>query len=173
MLNLVKSAQKGNNQAFSKLFQAYEQDIYRIAFVYVKNQNDALDVVQETACRSFKAIKDLKEPTYFKTWLLKIAVNCSLDLLRRQQKVVQLKPELQGNIADNANEYIDLRMTLYDLMECLDEYEKSVVMLKFYEDLTFNEVAETLDIPLGTAKTIVYRALDKLRNNLKGDDLRE
>ena len=79
MLNLIKKAQKGNDKAFLTLFQQYEQDIYRTAFVYVKNQSDALDVVQETAYRSFKSIKDLKEPKYFKTWLIRIAISCAWE----------------------------------------------------------------------------------------------
>lgn len=86
LLNLIKKAQKGNDKAFCTLFQQYEQDLYRIAYVYVKNQNDALDVVQETAYRSYKSIKTLKEPTNFKTWLVRIAISCSIDLLRKQKK---------------------------------------------------------------------------------------
>ncbi|WP_422124498.1 sigma-70 family RNA polymerase sigma factor [Planococcus sp. X10-3] len=171
MLNLVKKAQKGDDHAFYALFQQYEQDIYRMAFVYVKDQNDALDVVQETAYRSFKAIKTLKEPKFFKTWLLRIAVNCSLDLLRKQQAVVRLLPEIEENLSGDADEDIPLEITVRDLIEQLDEGEKSVVLLRFYEDLSFKEVAETLDIPLGTAKTILYRALAKLRKNWKGADL--
>lgn len=173
MLDLVKKAQKGNDNAFLTLFQEYEKDIYKIAFVYVKNQSDALDVVQETAYRSFKTIKNLKEPKYFKTWLIRIAINCSLDFLRRQKKVVQLKPELEGNLSGDINEDIDLEVTVRDLIECLNEEEKSVIILRFYEGLTFKEVSETLDIPLGTAKTILYRGLDKLRNTLKGDGFYE
>ena len=103
----------------------------------------------------------------------KNAVNCSLDLLRKKKKVVHLKPELEGNLSDDINEDIDLEVTVRDLIERLNEDEKSVVILRFYEGLTFKEVAETLDIPLGTAKTILYRALGKLRNNLKGDELYE
>ena len=172
-MDLVKKAKKGNENAFLTLFQKYEQDIYKIAFVYVKNQNDALDVVQETAYRSFKTIKNLKEPKYFKTWLTKIAINCSLDILRKQKKVDQLKPELEENLSGDVNEDIDQEITVRDLIECLSEEEKSVVILRFYEGMTFKEVSETLDIPLGTAKTILYRALNKLRNNLKGDGFYE
>lgn len=88
MLDLVLKAQKGDDKAYLALFQQYEQDIYIMAFIYVKNQSDALDVVQETAYRSFKAIKYLNEPKYFKTWLIRIAVNCSLDLLRVRKKLL-------------------------------------------------------------------------------------
>ena len=173
MLKLIKKAQKGNDKAFLTLFQQYEQDIYRTAFVYVKNQSDALDVVQETAYRSFKSIKDLKEPKYFKTWLIRIAISCAIDLLRKQKNVVQMKPDYVEFISDDVNEDIDLEMTVRDLIERLNEDEKSVIILRFYEGLTIKEISEELDIPLGTAKTILYRALDKLRKNLKGDGVYE
>lgn len=173
MLKLIKKAQKGNDKAFLTLFQQYEQDIYRTAFVYVKNQSDALDVVQETAYRSFKSIKDLKEPKYFKTWLIRIAISCAIDLLRKKKNVVQMKPEYVEFISDDVNEDIDLEMTVRDLIERLNEVEKSVIILRFYEGLTIKEISEELDIPLGTAKTILYRALDKLRKNLKGDGVYE
>ena len=173
MLNLIKKAQKGNDKAFLTLFQQYEQDIYRTAFVYVKNQSDALDVVQETAYRSFKSIKNLKEPKYFKTWLIRIAISCAIDLLRKQKNVVQMKPDYVEFISDDVNEDIDLEMTVRDLIERLNEDEKSVIILRFYEGLTIKEISEELDIPLGTAKTILYRALDKLRKNLKGDGVYE
>ena len=173
MLNLIKKAQKGNDKAFLTLFQQYEQDIYRTAFVYVKNQSDALDVVQETAYRSFKSIKDLKDPKYFKTWLIRIAISCAIDLLRKQKNVVQMKPEYVEFISDDVNEDIDLEMTVRDLIERLNEDEKSVIILRFYEGLTIKEISEELDIPLGTAKTILYRAIDKLRKNMKGDGVYE
>jgi RNA polymerase sigma-70 factor, ECF subfamily len=173
LLNLVKKAQKGNHKAFLALFQQYEQDIYRTAFVYLKNQSDALDVVQETAYRSFKSIKNLKEPEYFKSWLIRIAISCAIDLLRMQKNVVQLKPEFQEFISGDVNEDIDLEMTVRDLIERLNEDEKSVIILRFYEGLTIKEVSETLDIPLGSAKTVLYRALNKLRKDLKGDGIYE
>lgn len=173
LLNLIKKAQKGNDKAFLTLFQEYEQDIYRTAFVYVKNQSDALDVVQETAYRSFKSIKNLKEPKYFKTWLIRIAISSAIDLLRKQKNIVQMKPEYVEFISGDVNEDIDLEMTIRELIERLNEEEKSVIILRFYEGLTIKEVSEALDIPLGTAKTILYRALDKLRKNLKGDGVYE
>lgn len=169
----MKKAQKGNEDTFLILFQKYEHDIYRTAFVFVKNQNDALDVVQETAYQSFKSIKNLKEPKYFKTWLMRITINCALDLLRKQKDVVQMKPEFVGSISGDVNEDIILEMTTRDLIERLNEDEKSVIILRFYEDLTIKEVSETLGIPLGTAKTILYRALNKLRKDLKGGSVYE
>lgn len=173
LIKLIKKAQKGNDKAFLALFQQYEQDIYRTAFVYVKNQNDALDVVQETAYRSFKSIKTLKEPKFFKTWLMRIAISCAIDLLRKQKNVVRLKPNYDEFITADEHEDIDLEITIRDLVEQLNEEEKSVIILRFYEGMTIKEVSESLDLPLGTAKTILYRALKKLRKDLKGDGVYE
>jgi RNA polymerase sigma-70 factor (ECF subfamily) len=169
LFNLIKKAQNGNDNAFLTLFQQYEHEVYRIAFVYLKNQSDALDVVQETAYRSFKSIKSLKEPKYFKTWLIRIAISYSIDLLRKQKNVIQLKPGFERFISEEFNENIDLELTVRDLLERLNEEEKSVIILRFYEDLTIKEVAEIIGIPLGTAKTVLYRALNKLRKDFEGD----
>lgn len=169
---LVQKAQKGDDRAFLKLFQKYETDIYRMAYVYVKNESDALDVVQEVAYRSFQKIETLKNPEYFKTWLMRMTINCSIDLLRKNKKVVQLKPEHQEMIGLE-DEDIPLSITLKELMDHLNENEKSVILLKYYEGYSFKEIAEQFNIPIGSAKSILYRALDKLRKNYKEAGLYE
>lgn len=168
-VTLVKKAQEGDDIAFLQLFQQYEKDIYRMSFVYVKNENDALDVVQEVAYRSFKNIHTLKSPQYFKTWLIKITNTCSIDLIRKNKKVVQLKSELNEMIPIN-EEDVPLSITLQELLNELNEEEKSMVLLKYYEGYSFKEIAESFDIPLGSAKSVLYRALGKLRKQLKGVD---
>lgn len=173
MLKLIKKAQKGNDKAFLELFKLYEQDLYRMAFIYVKNQNDAMDVVQETAYKSFKSIKDLKEPKYFKTWLMRIAISCSIDLLRIRKNIVPLKPEFAEYTKEAVQEDDILGIDLKDLIEKLQEEEKSVILLKFYQQMTFKEIADILQLPLGTVKTILYRSLGKLRKTLKEDEANE
>ncbi|WP_306220574.1 sigma-70 family RNA polymerase sigma factor [Cohnella sp. WQ 127256] len=88
IIDLVKRAQRGDGIAYLELYQQYEDDIYRTAYVYLGNQEDALDVVQETAYRSYKFIGKLKEPQHFKTWLIKITISCAIDLLRKRKKEV-------------------------------------------------------------------------------------
>lgn len=166
MIRLVKKAQKGNDKAFLKLFQQFEKDIYRMAYVYVKNKDDALDVVQEVAYQSFKNIDTLKNPEYFKTWLMKITINCAINTLRKNKKVIQLKPDFEGFIGTEDKDLL-LTLSLKELMDVLQEDEKSVILLRFYQDRTLKEISEILNIPLGTAKSILYRALHKLRKNFK------
>lgn len=175
MLNVkrIKKAQRGNSKAFLECFQTYEVDIYKMAFIYMKNEEDALEVVQETAYRSFKNVSSVKEPTYFKTWLLKIAINVSIDLLRKKKIDVRMDEHVKDQLSTDLNENIDLEITLKELLNHLNESEKSVVALRFYQDLTFSEISNVLDLPLGTVKTILYRALEKLRKNVERGDFNE
>jgi RNA polymerase sigma-70 factor, ECF subfamily len=163
---LVKKAQKGNDKSYLMLFQQYQEDIYRMAYVYVKNKDDALDIVQEVAYQSFKRISTLRKPEYFKTWLMKITINCALNLINKNKKVIRLNPDFEVPTAAE-DEDIALSLSLYELMDTLQDTEKSVILLRYYNDLTLKEVSEILDIPLGTAKTVLYRALEKLRQNIK------
>lgn len=163
---LVKKAQKGNDKAYLMLFQQYEADIYRMAYVYVKNNDDALDIVQEVAYQSFKKISTLKKTKYFKTWLMKITINCALSLVNKNNKVIPLNLDFEV-LTGSEDEDIALTLSLYNLIDTLKEDEKSVILLKYYDDRTLKEISEILDIPLGTAKSVLYRALEKLRQNLK------
>ncbi|WP_253735934.1 sigma-70 family RNA polymerase sigma factor [Paenibacillus sp. FJAT-26967] len=168
----MKNAQRGDEKAYIKLFQQFEEELYRIAYVYLKNQEDALDAIQETAYRSFKSIRSLQEPEYFRTWLVRIAIRCSIDLLRKRSKSVIFTRDylsLDTITADDQGD-IPLSVSLKDLIDLLDEDEKSVILLRFYQDYTIKETAEILEIPLGTAKTILYRSLKKLRKlTVEGD----
>lgn len=127
-----EKAQKGNDKAFIKIFQEYEEDIYRMAFVYVKNQEDALDIVQEVAYQSFKKINTLKQPEYFKTWLMRITINCAVNLVKKNKKVLQFKPNFEEIIASDDDDVL-LSITLQELIDNLQYDEKSVVLLKFFK----------------------------------------
>lgn len=173
ILSLVLKAQRDDEKAYLELFQQYQEDIYRTAYVYLRNQEDALDVVQETAYRSFKSITSLIEPKHFKTWLIRISISCSIDLLRKRKKEIQLKPEYYEFLTNGEEEDIPLSLSLKDLIDSLDSEEKQVIILRFYQDYTLREVAEILDLPLGTGKTILYRALGKLRQRSKEAEINE
>lgn len=160
ILNLIKKAKNGDGEAYLSLFQNYEADIYRMAFLYINNKEDTLDVVQEKAYQSFKSLPTLREPKYFKTWLIRIAINCALDLLRKRSKIVSIDT-IQKELPLKQKEGKDwvLSIVLEDLIYSLKNDEKTVILLRFYHDFTIKEVAEFLNIPLGTANTLLYRAL--------------
>lgn len=143
-----------------------------MAYLYVKNKNDAMDVVQEVAYRSFKSLGTLVNPQFFKTWLIKITITCALNVLKQKRKVVHFKTEYEEFIGSN-EEDLPLSLSLQQLLDTLNEEEKSVILLRFYNDYTFKEISEMLHIPLGTAKSIFYRALQKLREQTKEAEIYE
>jgi len=176
MEELLKKAQRGEEQAFLEIFSAYEEQMYRIAFLYVKNETDALDVMQEAAYRMFKNIKSVKNLEYFQTWLIRITMNCAVDQIRKNSKVVPIGTEYLETveeISESHEKEILLQTTLKELMEVLEPEEKSVILLKYYYEYSFSEIADILKRPLGTVKSVLYRALKKLREKAKEVSLNE
>ena len=170
MQRLLKRAQRGDAKALEELFFMHEASLYRMAFLYVKNEEDALDVMQEVAYRTFKNIKSLKNVQYFKTWITKITINCAIDHIRQNGKMISLESEFIENmeqISETQEKEIILKATVEDLMNVLEVEEKSVILLKYYQEYSFREISELLQLPLGTVKTILYRALKKLREKAK------
>lgn len=160
---LLKKAQKGDHEAYASLFAKYEADLYRFIYTQCGNGEDALDVVQEVAYRSFKYIHTVKEATFFKTWLFRIAINASNDLFKKRTNFDLLD---ESYAEESFQQLSDLKFTLEAVMTYLTPIEKQVVYLKYYEELTFQEISDMLQVKLGTVKSILYRALSKLKQAL-------
>ena len=170
MEELLRMAQRGDEKAFLELFSMYENQMYRVAFLHVKNEADALDIMQEVAYRMFKNIKTVKNAAYFKTWLTRITMNCAVDHIRKNSKVVQIGTEYLENTEEISESYekeVLLGATLTELMTALEPEEKNVILLKYYYEYSFPEMSEILKRPLGTVKSVLYRALKKLKEQAK------
>ena len=160
---------KQNRDTFTQQFRQYEGSLYRMAYVYVKNEQDALDVMQETAYRAYKNYHTLQNPQYFKTWVTRILINCAIDCIRKNKGILPLEDYAENlpELSHNEEQQIILSTTLQQLMNTLNPTEKSVVLLKYYEQYTFKEIAQLLNLPTGTVKSLLYRALHKLRTAAK------
>lgn len=169
MEELLRRAQRGDEKAFLELFSMYENQMYRIAFLHVKNEADALDVMQEVAYRMFKNIKTVKNAEYFKTWMTRVTMNCAVDHIRKNSKVVQIGTEYLGNVevSESYEKEVLLGASLEELMTALEPEEKNVILLKYYYEYSFQEMSEILKRPLGTVKSVLYRALKKLKEKAK------
>jgi RNA polymerase sigma-70 factor (ECF subfamily) len=151
---------KINRKEFEELFNKYKTDIYRLAYTYVNNQADALDIVQETAYQSYLSKNKLKDKSKFKSWILKIAANKSKDLLRKN------KPILVGDISILENIEAEDKASLaifLDNLKTLSLDEKNIIVLKIYFNYTFEMIADELGITVSTGKSRYYRALEKLK----------
>lgn len=163
---MVRKAIKGDEDTFMTLINQYKEELYRTAYAYVRDQELALDIVQETVCKAFVSINKLREPKYFKTWLIKIAKNTATDLYKKNQKVIcmeqdQLLNKLGGEEDNNEKLY------LFEAIDTLQDKHKDVIILKYFDDLTVQEISKVLDMPLGTVKTYLNKGLTALRAYMK------
>ena len=162
----IIKAKKGDDNAFYELISERKEMLYKTAFTYVKNKEDALDILNETVYRAFISIKRLKEPEFFNTWLTRILINCALDTLRKDKKVLQL--DEQTGIANLSSTLA--QEDVFDLniaVDSLKEKYKTIVILKYFQDMTLAEISEVMQCPLGTVKTNLYKALKELKINLE------
>jgi len=174
MKTLLNKAQRGDADAFEQLFLPHEARLYRTAFLYTKNEEDALDVVQETAYRAFLKIGAVRLPEQFKPWLVSIAVHCALDLLRQRKRLLPLEEQVWEEPEAEPQEQAILRkITLQQLLGELSPQEKSVLVLRYTADQTFAQIAAGLQLPQNTVKTLHYRALKKLNAKAKETELYE
>lgn len=139
---------------------------YRLAFSYVKNPEDALDIVQESIYKAFSSLDTLREPSHMKTWYYRIIVNTAIDFLRKHKRLITVEDmELTGYDSGSVDQYED-----FDLQKALDdlpEKYRSIIILRYFEDLKIEEVAELLNRKVSTVKTQLYKALDKLRISIE------
>lgn len=143
----------------------YRENFYRLAFSYVKNADDALDIVQESVYKAILSSSKLKNPEYIKTWFYRIVVNTSLDFIRKQRKSVAVGEEILSSFDfGSVDQYEN-----FDLQEALDNLPakyRTIVILRYFEDLKIDEIAEILNENNNTVKTRLYKSLEKLRLDL-------
>ncbi|WP_071395108.1 sigma-70 family RNA polymerase sigma factor [Bacillus tuaregi] len=163
----IKKAKKGNDKAFQELMEEEKNKLYRIAYLYVKNEADALDIVQETIYKAYISIKNLKEINYFSTWLTRILINTALDFIKKKSRVILTE---EFSHIPNSNEHNvekEESMDLVEAIERLKEPYKTVIILRYYKDFTIKQIADTLDCPEGTVKTHLHRAVNILKLDLR------
>jgi len=135
---------------------------YRLAYSYVKNPEDALDIVQESIYKAISTLDTLKTTSYLKTWFYKILVNSSIDFLRKRKRLTVVDDEILLNF--NLSEIDDYEdVDLHRALEELPVQYRSVVVLRFFEDLKIEDIAIILDENVNTIKTRLYKALELLR----------
>ena len=137
---------------------------YKIAYTYVLNEEDALDIVQEGAYKAIYKSDTLKNIEYADTWICKIMMNEALQLLRRKKKEAIPSDNLPdiGCEEDFNKEEVDL----ISVMKCLTPEERNIIVLRFFEEQKLEEIADILKININTVKSRLYRALEKLRKQL-------
>ena len=158
-----------NNTAETEqiLTENYER-YYRLAYSYMRNEDDALDLVQESAYRAIRDCRKVRNKDYLSTWIYRIVVNTALDMLRRKKKenITEELPEIPVE-----DQYQDLE--LRTVLNQLDDKSRTIILLRYFEDLKLEDIADIVGDNLNTVKARLYRSLKKLRLNLEAEHYRE
>ncbi len=163
---ILEQARQGDQEAFYSLIVLHKTQMYKIAYSYFGNEQDALDAIQETVCRAYHSFFKLKQPEYFKTWLIRILINYCIDQKRRMKKTTAIVQDLEAEAYDNSDDKILLRQA----MQNLSPKYRSIIILKYFEDLTLKEIADIMGKPVGTIKTWLNKALKELRLELREEE---
>lgn len=175
---LVIRAKDGDQKAYAELMQRYKDSIYFMALKMVNNKDDAMDLTVETFGKAFENIEKYKPDFAFSTWLFRIATNNCIDFIRKKRlNVVSLqsiseedKEEKQLQIAsDSLNpEQTSIKKQesekLKSIVEQLPQRYRTLIILRYYDEQSYEEIAQQLDLPLGTVKAQLFRARDLMSN---------
>jgi RNA polymerase sigma-70 factor (ECF subfamily) len=155
---LAEKAAGGDEACFAALCNSLKQKLFRTAKGILGDEALALDAVSEAIFRAFKGIKRLREPRYAETWFIRILLNAANDLRRRQRHEIVMETVPEGVYCDNHGE-LDFAQMIGSLQPEL----RKIISLKYYSGYTLNEIAVILNIPEGTVKSRLNRALNLLR----------
>jgi RNA polymerase sigma-70 factor, ECF subfamily len=176
---LVARSIGGDMESFNQLVVRWERPIYALAYRVIGREEDARDVCQETFLRAFRSINGFRGQAKFSSWLYRIALNLCRDWIRRERRsptvqapegvdVIELAAE-QGpteSIEDLVSRQ-DVGRCVQVAMQALSEDQRTAIILKEYQGLTFQEIADLLGCPLSTVKTRLYQGLTVLRRELE------
>jgi RNA polymerase sigma-70 factor (ECF subfamily) len=171
---LIQCAQKGDHNAFAVLVNEHQRYVYNIALRVVRDENEALDLAQETFVRAWTALPNFKGQSQFRTWLYRIVTNLCynrLPNLRRSlndlgDDVMEEIPEPNFDNPEYEFESNETRQRLRNAIDSLDANYQLLIALRYQNELSYEEIAATLNLPLGTVKTGIFRAKEQLRKSL-------
>ena len=157
---LVKAAQGGSDEALVLLLEPLEKKLYCTALSMVGSCQDAEDVWQNTALKCWQQIRGLKNPGLFRIWITRILINEANTLLRKRARQPVLQKELPETNAPEQD--VEKYLAVYQYLEDLPSAQREAVVLRFWMDLSLDEIALALDVPLSTAKTRLYQGIKSL-----------
>ena len=157
-LSDVVLAKKGDKVAFERLVRKHAVSLYRVARGILKCEADIEDATQETIIKAYQNLVSLRSDLYLKTWLIKILINECNRILRANKKTVNLV-ETEPASPDNPYENLEL----FSVVQSLDSDLRIVTLLFYYEGLRQKDIAEVLELPVGTVSSRLSRSREKLR----------
>jgi RNA polymerase sigma factor (sigma-70 family) len=181
-IQLIARARRGDERAFRSLLDKYERPVFSICMRMVRNRDDATDLAQDSFIKVFSMLERYNPSYAFSSWLFKITSNLCIDYLRKRRvETYPMDEPIDGEKGEITRQYesdepdpdavLDRKEKMVRLnqgVEELPEHYRIMLILRHQEGLSYEEIAETLEIPLGTVKARIHRAREMLKTNLKG-----
>lgn len=177
----IKQIKKGDQDAFGEIVEIFKDKIYQLVYRMVGNAHEAEDVAQEAFIRAYININSYDTNRKFSTWLYRIATNLTIDRIRKKKPDYYLDAEVAGtdgltmysqvaaDIALPEEEVVSMELQneiQRQILKLPDKY-RSVIVLKYIDELSLIEISEILEIPVGTVKTRIHRGREALRQQLR------
>ncbi|WP_283693750.1 sigma-70 family RNA polymerase sigma factor [Clostridium perfringens] len=165
-IKLIKESMKGNKESFGILIKNNKEYLYKMAFLYVKDEQDALEVIHETVYRGFLNIEKLKKAKFFNTWITRILINVSIDFLKKKGKNEMLDESIPI-IKEKCEISTEEKLDLYNAIDLLNDNYKTVIIMMYFNDMKIKDISKVMEIPENTVKTYLRRAKQALGEILK------
>jgi RNA polymerase sigma-70 factor, ECF subfamily len=177
----IKQVIKGDQNAYGEIVEVYKDKVFQLCYRMLGNRHEAEDIAQEAFIRAYININSFNQNLKFSTWLYRIATNLCIDRIRKKKPDYFLDAEVPGTegltmysqvpsetpLPEDEVESIELQDAIQKEISKLPDKYRSVIVLKYIEELSLNEISEILDLPLGTVKTRIHRGREALRKQLR------
>jgi RNA polymerase sigma factor (sigma-70 family) len=165
---LVKKAKQGDKEALVQLIMAERQAYYKLAYVYMRNPEDAMDAMEDMIVILYESIAGLKNESSFYSWSKTILVNCCKKILKKKKKLVYMD-QWQEEKLDNPYEDKEEQLRLEKHLAELNSTQQEAIRLRYFMDMDYQSIAELLRIPVGTVKSRISIGLKSLKAKMGGE----
>ena len=166
---LIKKAKDGDKEALLQLIMVQKKDFYKLAYLYMKNENDALDAMQDMIAILYEKIHKLKKNELFYSWSKTILVNCCKHQLQKSKKIIYLDNLKEESYEEDFHKKDD-QVVLEKHLSNLKEKYQEVIKLHYFLDLDNETIARIINIPVGTVKSRIFNGIKKLRESFGGEN---
>src|SRR5713101_10179873 len=179
-LLLVAFSKNGDQEAFAQLVQRYQRRVFNLVYRMLQQYEEATEITQETFLAAWQGLPAFRGDARFPTWLYRIAYNCSLKQLELRKRDRALQDAIQAEqllmhtddseSAESVLEAHDRQRIVHEQLSSLPAKYRIVLILRHLQEMTYEEIAETLTMPIGTIKTHLFRARNLLKDRLEAFD---
>ena len=173
-MSTLSKAKNGDNEAFTMLIEEFKLPMYKTAKAILKDEDDVCDAVQDALISIYRNLGSLKNDDYLKTWIIRITINKCYDLITKRnsnnKKIVEMQSEF--NEVTYSTENQETKTDLERALSLIDNDLKIVTVLYYYDDIPVKDIADIMGIPVGTVKSKLSRAREKLYEILKQEEVK-